>query len=182
MARYCLVRQGCVLTTVALLTAVLPVSGQEVEWRRDYRHAREEARATGRPLLIDFGTDHCIWCRKMEATTFRDPAVAAVLAREFIPLRIDAARQSALTHALKIERYPTLLFAASDGTILGRQVGYVDAGRFRGQMERALASVPGRPAPEQGAERAYQEAGAAIKVRDYPRAIALLRQIVRRPT
>jgi hypothetical protein len=178
MACHRFVRQGAVLTVVVLLMAVLPAAGQDIEWRVDYRKAREEARATGRPLLLDFGTEQCMWCRKLDATTFRDPAVAAMLARDFIPLRIDAPHQSTLTHALKIDRFPTLLFAAPDGTILGRQVGYVDAGRFRGQMERALASVPGRPAPEQGAEQAYQEASAAIKARDYPRAIALLRQIV----
>src|SRR5690242_15653648 len=110
MARYRLVGQGCCLTVVLLFTAVLPAAGQDIEWRVDYRRAREEARATGRPLLLDFGTEQCVWCRKLDATTFHDPNVAALLSRDFIPLRIDAARQSTLAHALKIDRYPTLVF------------------------------------------------------------------------
>lgn len=176
MARYGSVWQGSV-SAVVLLTAVLPAMGQDVECRRDYRKAREEARATGRPLVLDFSTEQCVWCRKLEATTFRDPAVNTLLARSFVALRVDALRQPNLTRALKIDHYPTLVFAAPDGTILGRQVGYVDAGRFRAQLERALASVPGQAAADRGAERTYQEARAAIQGHDYPRAIALLRQI-----
>jgi len=165
------------LAVSVLCAAALPARGQGIDWRHDYGKARQEARATGRPLVLDFSTEQCMWCRKLEATTFRDPKVAALLARDFVPLHVDALRQPSLARALKIERFPTLLFAAPDGTILGRHVGFVDAARFRGQLERALASVPARPAAAQEAERAYREAGAALEAHDYPRAIALLRQV-----
>lgn len=178
MSRYCVgIRQGWV-SAVVLLGAVLPATGQQVEWRQDYRQAREEARATGRPLVLDFSTEQCMWCRKLEATTFRDPAITTLLARSFVPLHVDALRQPTLTRALKIDRFPTLVFAAPDGTILGRYVGYVDSGRFRAQLERALASVPGPAAAELSAERVLQQARAATQAREYPRAIALLRQVV----
>ena len=48
---------------------------QEVNWRHDYTTARKEASETGKPLLMDFGTEACVWCRKLDATTFRDPRV-----------------------------------------------------------------------------------------------------------
>ena len=137
------VQQGWVVAVSLLFAVALPAAGQGVEWRQDYAKARAEARATGRPLVLDFSTEQCMWCRKLEATTFRDPTVAALLARDFVPLHVDALHQPALARALKIDRYPTLLFAAPDGTILGRHVGFVDAGRFRDQLERALARVPG---------------------------------------
>ena len=170
------VQQGWAVTVSVLFAVALPAAAQQVEWRQDYAKARAEARTSGRPLVLDFSTEQCMWCRKLEATTFRDPAVAALLARDFVPLHVDALRQPALARALKIDRYPTLLFAAPDGTILGRHVGFVDAGRFRGQLERALARVPAK-APAAEIEHAYREAGAAIQTRDYPRAIALLRQV-----
>jgi len=31
---------------------------QEVQWRYDYNRARREAQEKGRPLLLDFGTEH----------------------------------------------------------------------------------------------------------------------------
>jgi uncharacterized protein YyaL (SSP411 family) len=46
---------------------------QEVHWVADYNTARREARESQRPLMLDFGTVNCTWCRQLDATTFRDP-------------------------------------------------------------------------------------------------------------
>ena len=68
-----------VLPTLGLLVVVFVTTAgqshaQEVKWRDDYAAARREATETGKPLLFDFGTEACVWCRKLDATTFRDPA------------------------------------------------------------------------------------------------------------
>src|SRR5438067_2367502 len=62
---------------------------QEIAWRDNYNAARKEAKDRGIPLVLDFGTDNCFWCKKLDETTFRDPTVATVLNEQFIPLRID---------------------------------------------------------------------------------------------
>ena len=94
------------------------IVAQEVEWRTDYNKARQEATEKNRPLMLYFGTDNCVHCKRLDATTFRDPAVVAVLNKSFVPLRIDAEKNSALAEALRVERFPTLLLAAPDGKIL----------------------------------------------------------------
>ena len=40
---------------------------QEVAWRPDYSTARQEAAAKGRPLVIDFGTENCVYCKLLDA-------------------------------------------------------------------------------------------------------------------
>src|SRR6185312_8408502 len=70
--------------------------------------------------------------------TFRDPAVVKLLNEQFIPVKIDAAREAGLTQALQIHSYPTLIFAAPDGRILGRHEGFMEADRFNQQLSRAL--------------------------------------------
>src|SRR5438067_518957 len=69
---------------------------QEVRWRTDYRAARHEALEKGRPLLLSFCTENCAWCRKLDATTFRDPTVVAVVNDRFVPLRVDGPHEPAL--------------------------------------------------------------------------------------
>jgi thioredoxin-like negative regulator of GroEL len=147
---------------------------QEVEWRTDYNKARQEATGKNRPLLLDFGSENCFYCKKLDATTFRDPTVVAILNKSFVPLKIDADKSASLAEALRVERYPTLVIAAPDGKILATQEGYVDASRCYELLQRALASVSN---PEWIA-RDYQDAVKAIAASDFARAIALLRSIL----
>src|SRR5438876_61198 len=146
---------------------------QEVEWRQDYNAARREASEKGRPLVIDFGTENCFYCKKLDSTTYRDPAVVGLMNERFIPLKIDANREAPLAEALRIERYPTIVLAGPDGKILGTQEGYMEAPRFLEQLQRVLVSVSN---PE-WMTRDYQEAAKAIDASDYARAIALLKSV-----
>src|SRR5438552_671531 len=80
-----------------------PASAQEVKWRHDYNAARREAEQKNLPLVVDIGTENCYWCNKLEAITFHDPSVADVMNNRFIPLKVDAQRNPALTDALRID-------------------------------------------------------------------------------
>src|SRR5260370_1395609 len=105
----------------------------EVQWRKSYSEARKEAAEKDKLLLLDFGTEHCHWCRRLEAETLRDPAVLAVLNDQFVPYKVNVQHDTQLMEALHIQSYPTLVFAGPDGKILSTQEGYVDAVRFRDQ-------------------------------------------------
>src|SRR5439155_23341439 len=126
-----------------IMLAVLngAAQAQEVRWRYDYNLARREALEKSRPLLLDFGTENCFWCKKLDATTFRDPAVVQVLNEQFIPLKVDANRDGPLAEFLHVQAFPTLVFAACDGKILNSIEGYLEAPRFYDQLQRILASV-----------------------------------------
>src|SRR5438309_10133259 len=91
---------------------------QEVEWRTDYNKARQEAVEKNRPLILDFGTEDCFFCKKLDTTTFRDPSVTAVLNKSFIPLKVDADKERPLAQALRIDHFPTLVIARPDRTVL----------------------------------------------------------------
>ena len=53
------------------------------------------------PIVIDFSTQECHWCRMLETTTFRDPAVVKVLSRRFVALHLDAEKEADLAQHLK---------------------------------------------------------------------------------
>ncbi len=123
-------RLGPWLTGVAVLLVGLPAFGAEITWRDDYDQARAQAMAQDRPLLLSFGSADCLWCRKMHATTFRDNGIVALVQQGFIPLKIEAEQYPTLVATLQIRSFPTLLFAAPDGTILHFVDGYVDVERM----------------------------------------------------
>jgi thioredoxin-related protein/outer membrane protein assembly factor BamD (BamD/ComL family) len=161
------------LLTVSLLLPRL-AAGQEVKWRHDYNAARREAEEKGRPLVLDFGTQNCFWCRKLDEITFRDPTVLQLLNDKFIPLKIDGERETQLTHKLGIQVYPTIILAAPEGKILATLKGFQDVANFTDILQRVLTSVTN---PE-WMLRDYQAALAAVKLNEPGRAVALLRTIL----
>jgi thioredoxin-related protein len=147
---------------------------QEINWRTDYNKARQEAAEKNRPLMLDFGYPGCAFCVKLDNTTFRDPAIVALLNERFVPLKIDIEKEDQLAKALRLDHFPSLVIAAPDGKILATEEGYLNAARCNELLQRAIASLSN---PE-WMTRDYQEAAKAIAGSDFTRAIALLRSVI----
>ena len=133
---------------VAMIFAVaLSITGaalaQEVSWRDDLSAARREASDSGRPILFDFGTETCFFCKKLDSTTFRVPAVVRLIADRFVPMKIDGEREAGLTQQFAITTFPALVVVGPDGKVLGKHEGYADAARMTRFLEQALARMPG---------------------------------------
>lgn len=118
-----------------------------VQWRTDYNAARKEAQEKRLPLLLEVGTEDCTHCRRQDATTFRDPAVVALLNTQFVPLRVDGDKEEALVQALRVQVYPTTVLATSDGKVLGFLQGYVSADQLRDQARRVVPSADPKSRP-----------------------------------
>lgn len=164
------------------LAAALFVAGGSAHatgpvWHGDYAAARKESFEKNKPIVLVFGGEQCMWCRKLEATTLRDPGVVAVLGERFVCLKVDGDREFALTQALKVQTYPTLVVAAPDGKILATIDGYHDAGKLIETLNRVAPPVI-TPTPE-WMVRDFQDAARAVAISDYSRAIALLREVVK---
>lgn len=67
-----------------------------VHWQSWGREALEQARREDKLLLISSGYFSCHWCHVMQAESFKDPAVAALLNRHFIPVKLDRELHPAL--------------------------------------------------------------------------------------
>jgi thioredoxin-like negative regulator of GroEL len=161
------------LGVFVLAVCARPALSQQVQWLTDYQAARRVALEQGRPLLLDFGTENCVWCKRLDLTTFRDPAVAGLLTDEFVALKVDADREATLAQALRVTQYPTLVLAAPDGKILGVLEGYQEAPRLAEQL-RKVVSAYGTP---EWMAHDYQEAARAVTSSDYTRAVGLLKGI-----
>lgn len=135
---------------LAALVAGIPSStqAQEVQWRTDYGSALRESQTKKRPIFIDFTSAGCFWCQRLDSATFSQGPVARMLNERFIPLKLDAQKAPTIVRALAIQRYPTMIFAASNGNILIRHEGFEDAGAFQARMDRALLDAAKMKDPE----------------------------------
>lgn len=146
---------------------------QEIQWREDYQSARKEALEKNLPLLIDFHTDSCFWCKQMDMRTFRETPVQEKIAAQWIPLKVHAKQNSTLTSALKVRSFPTLVFAGPEGNILGYLEGFMEAPVLLEHLDSYKASST---TPEWMIAD-YQESSKAIARDEYARALTILRKI-----
>jgi thioredoxin-related protein len=119
-----------------------PLVAQEVHWRHDYDAAMREAEQTARPLLLDFGTAGCSWCRKLDKTTFHAPVIVQLLNERLVPVKIDAEQNERLTQALGIQGFPCLVIASPDGKVQYRHEGYLDASELKPIVDKVLSKFP----------------------------------------
>jgi protein disulfide-isomerase len=114
-------------------------SASEPKWFTSLDLAQAEARKSGKPILAAFvGSDWCPWCMKLreevfDTKPFKDWAAKSVVLLEVdFPHRKpqDAATRKAhadLAEKYKIEFFPTVIFLAADGKVLGVS-GYQSGG------------------------------------------------------
>jgi thioredoxin-related protein len=160
------------LAWLAMAQDVVPV--RDIPWRTDYNQALHESEKRGLPLVIDFGTNDCFWCKKLDETTFRDPRIIRLLSEQFIALKINASRDAKLASDMRIDRYPTLVIAGPGRKILYIKEGYHDADTFNEILLRNIAQV----ATPDWMKQHFDFAQKAYLDGDYARAFASLRNIL----
>jgi uncharacterized protein YyaL (SSP411 family) len=112
------------------------------------RAARER-----KPVLLSITAAWCAACHEMDRTTYADPAVAALVAERFIPVRVDTDRRPDVNERYNLGGWPTTAFLTPDGGVLTGGT-FIPVDRMCGVLERVAtaASALGRgPAAAEGA-------------------------------
>lgn len=108
----------------------------QIAWHNDLQAAARQSAAQHKPLLVVVGARWCGPCHKMQSETFPNPAVAARISRNFIPVKIDADAQAAAVAKLQVDSFPTVLVISPEGRVVGRMTGFQSAA----QLDARLAS------------------------------------------
>ncbi len=130
---------GFVLLFVAL-SFIFPAAAYAINWRSNFDDSLQTAKKEGKPLMVDFYTDWCGWCKKLDSDTYSDRTVRK-LAEGFICVKVDADKERELVSKYGVNGYPTVIFFDSSGNIVNRQVGYAGPADFALIMKKILPAA-----------------------------------------
>ena len=113
---------GAILLGVSLwwgMPAGEIAQGSRISWQPYSEAALDQAKESGRPVVIDFFADWCIPCKELDRFSFSDQQVIQ-LSKDFVMLKADVTRGSSpevksLLKQYSIRGVPTIVFIGPDG-------------------------------------------------------------------
>jgi uncharacterized protein YyaL (SSP411 family) len=111
-----------------------------IQWLAWGEEAFARARETGRPLLLSLTATWCGACHRMDEETWEDPAVAAVVERATVPVRVDADARPDLYGRYHLGGLPsTVLLDAGGGFVRGGT--FLSSTQLLGLLDAAQADL-----------------------------------------
>jgi thioredoxin-related protein len=145
------VMQKVILITVLAFFGLAGLVAQEtVKWysiEEAVRLSNQEPRV----LVIDVYTDWCGWCKRMDAMTFSDPEIAAMLNKNFYPVKLNAEGKEDIVIGDRTFKfvdnggrgYHEIAAVVTRGRLSYPTISYVD------EQGRVLQAAPGFKTPDQ---------------------------------
>lgn len=147
------------LTTLFAAVLSSAALAQGIEFEHDWAKALERAKAENKPLLIDFYTDWCGWCKVQDTTTWTDLNVARYVNNYMVAVKLDAEREGGeVAVRFRPTGYPTVVMydPRTEPQRAAYYVGYnANAAEYLAQLKTdaegttgAIGFRPDQPSPK----------------------------------
>ena len=114
------------LALSAPLFLTQPAASQAFSWSSWSQDLFGRAKAEKRLVLLDLEAVWCHWCHVMEAVTYGDPKVAALIGDHFVAIRADQDASPELSSRYGDWGWPATIILAADGTELAKLRGFIE--------------------------------------------------------
>ncbi len=113
-----------------------------IKWLSDPNSAMKSAEQADKPVMADFTTEWCGWCKKLDKDTYSDPKVIE-LSRKFVCVKVDGDVYKGMCRQYGITGFPTIIYMTPEGKVIQTAVGYRKANMMTAEMQQALQKYKG---------------------------------------
>lgn len=135
-------RKNIVILLFSAFLLTFSAESWAISWEHDLTAALEKAKAEGKPVMADFYTDWCGWCKKLDKDVYEDAGVNQ-LAEKFICVKVNCEVDKGAFSKYGLRGYPTIIFFDAAGNIKETVVGYRPVQAFAEIMNKVLKELAG---------------------------------------
>jgi thioredoxin-related protein len=118
-----------------------------IEWT-SFGQGLEAAKRHKKPVLVQFFATWCGYCRRMDATTFTNAAVATDL-KKAVTVKVDGEEEAVrdgykgadLANKYGVRLFPTHVLLDGDGKVVSRAPGFMEPQQFLSWFKLSLAKA-----------------------------------------
>jgi len=133
------------LVAAATLFAASPCFG-EIAWQTNLQQAHAEAQKSGKPLLLHFVSENCVWCDRLEAGAFQTEQVSRAVEQGFVPVKVHYEQAKELAKMFRVTSFPTDVVVTASGQTLSHGVSPQDPAKYVGMLAKSYQAMPQQPA------------------------------------
>jgi len=130
-----------------------------IEWRPWSGDLFKQAQKEHRYVLLDLEAGWCHWCHVMDAITYRDPKVIALIKAKYLPVKVDQDARPDISNRYEDYGWPATVVFNSDGSEIVKRQGYLPP-TLMSSMLQAIIDDPS-PGPSVVKEEPLESATAA---------------------
>ena len=116
------------------------LSTGSIQWQASFESALARAAKEEKPLMVDFETEWCGFCKKLDRETYGNEQVIRFVQQFFIAVKVDGDKRTDLRDKYSVEGYPTIVFLSPQAVELKRIVGYRPPSDFLAEAGKAARS------------------------------------------
>ena len=113
-------------------------AGDRLRWVNTFEEAQAQAKKEKKLVLVDFYTDWCGWCRRLDSDVFAKDSFQ-LAAAGVVGVKVNAEKNRPLAERFGAKSYPRLFFLGADGTTLEEIRGYLSLDDFTAKVKAVKA-------------------------------------------
>lgn len=117
-----------------MLGLVSLLMGEEIHWNSSFEAAKAAAQNEKKILYVIITSETCRWCRKLESTTLKKPAVVKNINTKYAPVALTRGKDS-YPSSLKAKMVPMSYFLTPQGRVIYSVPGYWVAEDYLSMMD-----------------------------------------------
>jgi thioredoxin-related protein len=140
-----LLKPYCLMVFILyLITSPSVFASDEITWRK-LDSGLAISKESHKLILIDLYTDWCIYCKKLDQSTYTDQDVIKYLNQKFVCIKENAESErmgKVIRKAYRVTGYPCTLVFDEKGACLGKFEGYTNSSSYKFMVERIVKTPP----------------------------------------